>query len=383
MSKPKVLHVATSYLPENKGFALRLAHLIEPLASDYEFHVLVPKRDRYGQPIYKGRISDCEVLNGIVVHRCEELTLHCMIDSIRRIHKQHAIDIVHAHFGRFVFASRLALPRKPLVFEVHAVPDVGLIKHFLLKLAFDLSERIIVLSLGAWGVLAEQYGVPSEKIVVIVNGVDAEWFQQGDSVSKWRVLGNADQGPTLGYIGTFYPWEGVDVLVKAFAVIAKRVQGATLVLVGTGPTIEQVKATVATLGLQNRVTFAGEVAYREVPSWLQKIDIFVIPRWRTLETETAIPLKLLEAMAAGKAIVATSVRGISEVIKDHVNGLLIPPGSPEALADAILTLVYDEELKVRLQTNAQRDAQEMRWSRSCAILNKIYGEMLSQKRGAE
>jgi len=377
MARIKVLHVAASYFPDVGGFPLRLARLLEPLAGKYEFHVLVPKKDHHGRNIYQQEVKNREIINGVIVHRVEKLS--DIRGAVRRICKQYKINIIHAHYGglSLALASLLAFTGKPLIYEVHAVSNANILKRLLAYPVYWFSNKVIVLSFGAKEIITEIYKISPRKTVIIPNGVNHDEFFSSKDGEK---SSNSSQPLTIGYIGTFYPWEGVTVLVKAFSRIIRRCD-AKLLLVGEGPTFVEVKRLVNELNLESKVSFTGMVAPSEVPNYLSAMDIFVIPRFRTIETETATPLKLLEAMAAGKAIVATDVKGVTEVIRDREDGILVPPADEMQLAKAILVLLEHESMRRKLGEQARVKVKEQfSWNASCTKLDAVYEELIKTGR---
>jgi glycosyltransferase involved in cell wall biosynthesis len=174
------------------------------------------------------------------------------------------------------------------------------------------------------------------------------------------------------YVGQLYPWKGVDVLVDAM----RHVGEAELVVVGglpPEPDLERVKGLVAARGLEDRVRFTGFLPPPELPGEVVKADLFVIP---LLDSETArlftSPLKLFEAMASGRPIVASDLPSIREILTHEKNALLVPPGDARALARAIDRLATDVELSRALARRAREDVRAYTWDARAAAIEDFF-----------
>lgn len=371
----RILHVANAYLPYIGGSSLRLRNLLKPLvAADHcEFHILVPKRDLHGKDIYKSEVVDHEIIDGLYVHRVQKISN--MVKEIRKICKEMNIDIIHAHNPRFALMSIFALVGRPLILETHAVTQMSLVKELLTKLTYKLCDRIIVLSNSMKQQVIRKYGVSSHKIQVIYNGVEIEKFTQPDKENFAKEKQHISERFVIGYVGTFYKWQGVEDLARSFSSVVKRRDDVRLLMVGEGPEFENVKNIIGELDIGNKVTLTGSVPPDEVPYYIGAMDIFIVPRPSTSETETAVPLKVLEAMAMGKPIVATNVGGLAEVIEDGVNGILTEPGNTGQLADKILSLVDNESLRREIGEKSKQKAKEFNWEHSSMKLLSLYNEL--------
>ena len=137
--------------------------------------------------------------------------------------------------------------------------------------------------------------------------------------------------------------KGVDVLLKAFALIHNEVPDVSLVVVGDGPLLAEHKALAARLAIAHRVVFKGEVSHSDVPGFFSTCALFVLP-----SRSEGFSITLLEAAYHGRPIVCTRVGGSPELISDGINGLLVEPDDPAAMAAHMLTILRNEELARRL-----------------------------------
>ncbi len=155
----------------------------------------------------------------------------------------------------------------------------------------------------------------------------------------------------IGTAARFVPVKALDVLLEALARVCAREPRARGLLLGDGPLLPALRARAAALGLEGRVLFPGHQP--EVAPYLQALDVFVLSSW-----SEGLPMSLLEAMAAGKPIVATAVGGVPEVVRDGREGRLVPPGAPDALADALLELTADADGRRAMGAAARARVEE-------------------------
>jgi glycosyltransferase involved in cell wall biosynthesis len=179
----------------------------------------------------------------------------------------------------------------------------------------------------------------------------------------------------ITYIGQLYPWKGVDTLLLAMKELVEH----ELTIVGglpPEPDLERTRKLARDLGVSDRVSFRGYLPPTQLDAERQVADVFVIPLAdSTMSRHFTSPLKLFEAMAAGRPVVASDFPSIREVLTDGVNALLVPPGDPAALARAIRTLAADGTLRTRLAERARQDIQRYSWDergrRIAAILRDV------------
>jgi glycogen(starch) synthase len=207
-------------------------------------------------------------------------------------------------------------------------------------------------------------GIPAEKIIVSPNGVDMSLFgsplARDLDLSRRLGLKGAD---VVGFIGSFYDYEGLDDLIAAMPLLLEKRPKAHLLLVGGGPMEEALKAQAAASPAHERIHFAGRVDHHEVDRWYGLIDILAYPRKAMRLTELVTPLKPLEAMAQRKLVVASNVGGHRELIEDGVTGTLFPAGDPPGLAEALDNLFANRALWDQRRDLARRFVERDRnWS---------------------
>jgi glycosyltransferase involved in cell wall biosynthesis len=181
------------------------------------------------------------------------------------------------------------------------------------------------------------------------------------------------------WVGGFYPWHDLDLLLESFTLVLQKQPRARLVLVGEGQTRTALEQRVRRNGLQHAVIMTGAIAHTSVPEMVSIAEIAVVPAAPVPASRggTGTPLKLFEYMAAGKAIVATAQNQAAEVIQDGLNGLLVEAGDVNRFAEAILKLLNDPAERVRLGQNARQQAIELySWEQYTRRLEAIYLNVL-------
>ena len=262
-------------------------------------------------------------------------------------------EVIYERYNLFLLAG-VWLKRRlgvPLLLEVNAPLAWERAAHGRLSLTAlaRWSERYVWrradMVLPVSDVLADHVraaGVPESRIAVIPNGVRPEVYaaaRQGPD--RRSALGLTDGRVVFGFVGFIRPWHGLERVLEAFAGLDVP---AHLLVVGDGPARPALEQRAAELGLSDRVTVTGAVPHAEVPGYLRAFDVALQPD----VTAYASPLKLVEYMAAGLAIVAPDRPNIREIVRDGTSAILVAPGDDAAFAGAIRRLAGDPELRARL-----------------------------------
>lgn len=216
----------------------------------------------------------------------------------------------------------------------------------------------------------------SEKVRIIHNGVDAERFHpnvSGDSIRSNHRLEGRKVVLFVGALTRWHSYKGVDVLLPAFKIVSNRLPDARLLIVGGGEMIGAYENLVRDLDLQERVIFAGRVSDEILPHYYAACDCAVLP---SKDSSEGYGLVLLEAMATGKAVIGSMVGGITDVIDQGKNGLLVAPNNIEELSGAILNLLDDYQLRTRMGTSGRSIAEERDWRKVAAQVESLYKEIL-------
>jgi PEP-CTERM/exosortase A-associated glycosyltransferase len=223
--------------------------------------------------------------------------------------------------------------------------------------------------------------VPAIRLHVVPNGVDAARFRPRppDAITRTRL--GLHNRTIVGYIGTFFGFEGVMDLVEALARLIKQGHDDLAgLIVGTGVTYETCRNIAARHGLSDRIVHPGHVPAEEVERLYSVMDVVAYPRRRIRVTELVTPLKPLEAMAMEKAVIGSDVGGIRELIQDGVTGLLHRSGDPDDLAVKIRRMADEPKLRQRLGRQARAWVAEKRdWNSIVPQYLPIYETVLRSK----
>ena len=397
----RILHVLDHSLPLHAGYAFRTAAILR------EQRVLGWQTMQLTSP--RNNICDApfEDVDGLRYHRtpaptrtlplpgasyAQEMgaTTRRLEELVREFHP----DILHAHSPVLDALPAMRVARKhglPLVYELRSLWEDAAVDHgttregsIRYRLARGLEtwvlRRVDHVTTICEGLRREvvDRGIPPERVTVIPNSVDVAAFRSGtapDDGLRWRLgLGGME---VVGFAGSFYAYEGLDLLVDAFARLAAGKPRLRLLLVGGGFQEAALRAQVALHGLEDRVIFTGRVPQDQVQRYYELIDVLAYPRHRMRLTELVTPLKPLEAMAQGRMFVASDVGGHRELVRDGETGFLFPAGDAAALAAAIERVLASRDRWDEVLGNARRFVEaERTWARSVARYADVYRSVL-------
>ena len=295
-------------------------------------------------------------------------------------------DFIYQRYARFSWAGVVAAlkTKRPLFLEYNG-SEVWVGRHWDRIGKLDLLERYERLNLEAAARIfvvseverrnLEARGITSSKIIVNPNGVDVERFRPGVGGSEVRrELGIKNDEVAAGFVGTFGPWHGVEKLAEAIKSIPENVS-VRFLLVGSGSLHAEVERQLLAQTQAGRVIFTGAVAHDRVPALLDACDILVAPHVPLADGSEFFgsPTKIFEYMAMGKAIVASRLGQIGEVLSDRETALLVDPGNVEGLTNAILKLVQSDTLRAQLGAKAREVAeQEHTWVHNAERVLQAY-----------
>jgi PEP-CTERM/exosortase A-associated glycosyltransferase len=393
----KVLHVLDHSRPVLSGYSTRSWNIVSFQRSLGLDPVVLTS------PKHPAKGPEREVIDGIVHHRTAapagpaarlpyagELAL--MLGLARRIAsvaRAERAQVLHAHSPVLNGLPALWAARRlgiPVVYEARAFWEDAAVDHgttregsaryratrALETLMFRRADRVIVIAAAMRAELAAR-GVAPERVTIVGNGVDTERFSPVPRDAELgRQLG-LDGGPVLGFIGSFYRYEGLRFLVEAMPDLRKKLPGARVLLVGGGEEDEALRALAAAAG--GAVVFAGQIPHDQIKRYYSLLDVFVCPRRRMRLTELVTPLKPLEAMAMGQAVLGSDVGGIAELVRHDETGLLFRAESRSDFVDAAARLGSSPELRARLGEQARRAMLEERgWRQVVSNYLPVYRE---------
>ncbi|MCA9166082.1 MAG: glycosyltransferase [Planctomycetales bacterium] len=292
-------------------------------------------------------------------------------------------DVIHAHSPSTWAYAALRVARKyrlPFVYEMrglwqgdsgnHPFPFKYLAGDMLERYVLRRADALVAISNGLRQDLVNR-GADEQRLFVVRNGVAEESFQiparDIELTREFQLNGVV----TLGYLGSLFTREGLDVLLRALPSMHGE-SGFKVVLAGGGAAESHLRQLAQSLDLGNRVVFTGRVTRDELPRYYSIMDVLIYPRIRNRTTDTVTPLKPLEAMAFGKAIVSSDAGGLTELLPASVCRRF-PCGDSAALARCCRELIRDATLRQQLGRAARAHAeQHYRWTDVIPLYDTVY-----------
>lgn len=392
-----VLHILDHSAPLHSGYAFRtLAILREQRARGWHtLQLTTPKQGHCDRA--------CEEVDGWIFHRTRTganagliAQMHATTRRLDQLVREHAPDVLHAHSPVLNALPALWVGRRhhlPVVYEMRASWEDAAVDHgtttegslryrvsrALESFALHHSDQITTICEGLRGDIAQR-GIPDDRITVIPNAVDVKTFkfgEAGDPDLRRRL--ELDDATVLGFAGSFYGYEGLSLVMEALVRLLPTQPTLKLLLIGGGPQEANLKAQAASLGLTDRVIFAGRVPHGDVQRYYALIDVLVYPRLPIRLTELVTPLKPLEAMAQGRIFVASDVGGHRELVRHGETGFLFRAGDVAALAQTLTEVLAQRQEWPRLRAQARRFVERERtWADSVARYDAVYQRALNR-----
>lgn len=290
---------------------------------------------------------------------------------LARLLQSRGVDVVHTHLWGASFWGRLAAVGarvSVIVTTEHNVDTWKKAHHLALDRALAPATTHLVAVSQQVREFYEARGVGRGRWRVVYNGVDTSAALRRGRGAAFVELGLGQDDPVVGLVGRLVPAKAPEVFLRALALGAARVPGLRGLVVGDGPLRSELEAEARRLGLEGRIVFAG--VRQDVPELLPGLDAVLFSSVRE-----GLSMAMLEAMAAGVPVIATDVGGTPELIAHGVTGLLVPPGRPESLADALVALLEDAAGAAAIRQAARRCVED-RFSldRMTAAYEALYGE---------
>jgi glycosyltransferase involved in cell wall biosynthesis len=299
---------------------------------------------------------------------------------------------IYERYSLFNFTGVLVakLTRRPLILEVNSpfaleqardkqIRAVGLAR-WTERAICSMSSKVIVVSTPLRDIMLNA-GVHAEKLVVMPNGVRKEMLAPRGSSKALRSKLGLQGKVVIGFIGWLRPWHGLEFLIEAFEQAQLQTQGSAILIIGDGPAMPDLCALVDKLGLHDHVVFTGPLPHESVPEHLDAIDIAVQPA----ANEYCCPMKILEYMALGKAIVAPRQSNICDLLHED-EAALFEPGNKPALRATLQRLVTDTQIRKQLAAASSQALQkrEYYWTRNATrVLTLVkasgFNEALAQQ----
>ncbi|HMV92685.1 MAG TPA: glycosyltransferase, exosortase A system-associated [Thauera aminoaromatica] len=401
----RILHILDHSIPLHSGYTFRTAAILrEQRALGWEtFHLTSPKQGETTAMV--------EEIEGLRFHRtavptpassgiAELRQIRAVQARIEQLAAELRPDILHAHSPVLNAIPAIRAGRKlgiPVVYEIRAFWEDAAVDHgtttegslryratkALETWAIKRADHVFTICEGLRADIVGR-GIPAAKVTVIPNAVDIESFQlSGDADPALREQLGLAGTTVVGFVGSFYAYEGLDLLLEAFPALLQKRPELRLLLVGGGPQDENLKAQALRLGVADKVVFTGRVPHKDVSRYYDQIDLLAYPRHSMRLTELVTPLKPLEAMAQGRLFVASDVGGHKELIRDGETGRLFKAGSAQALAAAIDDLLAHRERWPAMRAAGRQFVEDVRnWTNSVANYTPVYRSLVAKPRAA-
>jgi glycosyltransferase involved in cell wall biosynthesis len=340
-----------------------------------------------------------EEIDGVRVHRipCFEfrvpgfyppplIVAPGFLRHLKRLDEQHRFDVIHLQNRFFVDFDTAALycrlKKKPFMMTIHNARPLGIslpvtvagsaYDWLIGRWPFALADRIIAVSEWVRGDIA-QYRIDAGKIIPVHNGINVAEFRPSGARELRAKYGIGDD-PMLLFVGRMITQKGIPYLIDAMPLVLAQHPRAKLFLVGRGNALQGLKAKVASMGLEKSVIFSGYLTEPQLKEAYGTCDLFVLPSvWEVL------PIAILEAMSSGKPVVCTDAGGDREMVRDGVNGYVVPMRDPRALAEMVNLVLADADLRCRMGAASRRIAEEeFDWKLIAAQTKRVYEELLKE-----
>jgi len=397
----RVLHVLDHSLPLHSGYTFRTRAIMTAQATQgMEVRGITGVRQ-------SAEGSRVETVDGLIFHRTpgvasglagmrEWREIQALSQAIIHLAREWRPDVLHAHSPALCGMAALKAARAlglPLVYEIRAfwedaavgngTGSGGSVRY---RLTRELENRVIV---GADAVMTICHGLrddlvargfPAGRIGVMPNGVDLTLF--GDPPPRDEALArelHLGSGPVIGFIGSFYDYEGLDDLIAAMPDLLCEHPGTRLLLVGGGPMESALKTQAEASSAAFAIRFAGRVPHDQVERYYSLCEVMAYPRKRSRLTDLVTPLKPLEAMAQGRIVAASDVGGHRELVTDGLTGALFPADNPGACAAVLARLLSGSaEWPTMRDTARAHVAAHHDWARNVHRYQDVYQALLQR-----
>lgn len=303
-----------------------------------------------------------------------------VVKELRTLMKQRNIQIVRTHEYRANLHGRLAalLAKVPcIVGSVHNVynaRDKKLNRRILNRYLGIFTDRVVAVSEEVKKEIVRYDSVPENKVAVIYNGVDRKRFVDIDAQSIRSEFHIPKSTPVIGTVGRFFPQKGQKYLLEAVAKVRNKFPHIAVFVIGDGSLKEELQDHTKKLNIEQNIIFTG--VRRDIPALLSAMDIFIFPSlWEGFGNA------LVEAMAAGKPIIATDIPSVREILNSGKSGIVVPPANSEAIARSLDLLLSDRALAENLG-NAARERALSSFTIDSTVrgYSSLYRSILEQKR---
>ncbi|MFI5445929.1 TIGR04063 family PEP-CTERM/XrtA system glycosyltransferase [Polaromonas sp. UC242_47] len=395
----RILHVLDHSIPLHSGYTFRTLSILREqrklgwdthhLTSSKQINCKEQEENVDGWHFYRTPVAPVSPLPGVGEFALMRQLEHRLLQVARQLRP----DIIHAHSPVLNALPALRVGKRlgiPVVYEVRAFWEDAAVDHGTTSegsLRYDLTrwletrtlkrvQHVFTICEGLRSDIVAR-GIHAARVTVIPNAVDIDSFEPGgqpDAALKTRL--GLDGASVIGFIGSFYAYEGLDLLLDALPGILRQRPEVRVLLVGGGPQDEALKAQAQRLGVADTVVFTGRVPHADVQRYYDLVDVLAYPRRSMRLTELVTPLKPLEAMAQGRLLVASDVGGHKELIRHGETGMLFKAGSTGALTQAVVSLLADQASWPAMREAGRQFVEDERnWTASVSNYARVYASL--------
>lgn len=398
----RILHILDHSIPLHSGYTFRTRNILKEQRA----------RGWYTAQVTSAKQGRCdwgkETVDDFTFYRTQPETaqwsrwpgldqwgvVRSLTERILEVAEIEKPDVLHAHSPALNGLAALRASRRmglPMVYECRAFWEDAAVDHgtarewgpryrltrALETRVFREADAIATICEGLREEIAGRGGVDAGKVTVIPNAVNVEDFSFGsdpdpETASRLGIDGNK----VLGFIGSFYGYEGIPFLIDALPAIINHIPDLKLLLVGGGPDEEAIQGRIRQHGLEDVVVMPGRVPHEEVQQYYNLVDVFAYPRLRMRLTNLVTPLKPLEAMAQGRLVVASNVGGHRELICDKKTGRLFRAGDRGSFVKTVTELFQERDQWDTMRANGRQFVEaERTWKDSVARYENIYASL--------
>ncbi|MGC8659275.1 MAG: glycosyltransferase [Desulfomonilaceae bacterium] len=407
----KVLHILHRSVPGAHGYAIRSKEIVSQLIAKGIEPIVVTSPSQ--APLGALDVESSEIIDRVRYFRsCGKLieptievkdgkygraTLRVLQNSnlfrmAWRIARRYKPDVIHAHSP---FTCGLVgdvvgrLTGIPVIYEMRGIWEdqhtsrYGMATtsfryrgvRFLETLALKHADTCFAISNALKDEMIAR-GIDQNRIMIAPNGVDIRKFAPGEPDQELLVKLGLKDKLVIGYIGTFFHYEGLDLLAQSFQKLASQFPSLVILLVGDGELMPKLKSLATNSAYSDRFLFTGRIKNDLIVEYYKLFDLLVLPRRDAREANLVTPLKPLEIMAMAKPLVASNIGGHREIVTDKVNGLLFTPESIDDLSDKCCFLLKDKDYRLQLgETSRQWVTENRDWSVLIDKYIRVYEEI--------
>jgi glycosyltransferase involved in cell wall biosynthesis len=319
---------------------------------------------------------------------------HTFTKGLKTLHKE-KVDLIYTRSINCrleVFLSQLL--RIPLVVEINGLEDEERelmakklvfrapkrLRSTTYKSLLRFPRRIITVTELLKNILVKDYDVPAEKVSVIHNGANTELFRPRDQQECRMELGLNLNDNYICFVGSLEPWQGIEYLIRSIPRISNAIKNVKFLIVGDGLLKEELERLSDELGIGKLIKFTGYVPYSEVPTYINASDVCVAPFTYVRNEKIGLsPLKIYEYLACGKPVVATSIRGVGDLITMTNSGIVVRPENERNLAEAIVRLLSNKELRDEMGKRGAKVVEEQySWK---SVAHAVSGVLMDTRTG--